>query len=170
MRLRQQAEVDKSLETQGEEAVTEDLTQTKEQRAEGGQKLTAEMAAMTPGEVAVSARPGEAGDVQIVNDDLGTRLAQAAQKTRGYLQAKSDVGAWGQTFGDRARGLALTNERLNQYNKKRTGSLQTAGVEADYLGKDFANSIVPNSTGMALGSALSVAGNSLPKMFSGGYG
>jgi hypothetical protein len=174
LRKQQQGLMDESLAGQDGNSVTNQLEQVKADRSEAPVALSQEMAALTPGDAAIAARPGQGGDVQIVNDDLGARIAQAAQKTRGYLQAKSDIGAYGQLFGDRARTLGMTNENLNFINKKRGGSLDTSAIETGALGQDFASSIAPNSMGMALGSAISGLGQMLGKgaagKYSGGYG
>jgi len=170
LRKQQAGDMQDSLSTQDVGSVTNQLEQVQADRSAAPTKLASDVAAMSPDEVAIAARPGTGSDVQVVNSDLGARLAQASAKTRGYLQAKSDVGAYDQLFGDRARQLGQTNEDINFLNKKRSGSLATSGIETGYLGQDFANSIVPNSTGMALGSALSGLGSAFGKIGQGGYG
>lgn len=168
MRLAQQAEADKSLSTQDVGSVTDQLDKTKAESAAPVTAIANSIAQMSPGEVAVAARPGTAQDTTIVQNDLGQRLNQAAAHTRDYLQAKSNLGAWDTMFGNRGRQLGDVNENLNFINKKRTGSLATAEIGIDQLGQSYAGSIVPNSTAMALGSAAGGLGDIVSKY--GGYG
>jgi hypothetical protein len=167
MRKNQQRLAETSQEGQRVENVSKELEETKGARGEEATKFATDIAAMSPGEVALPSR-SDTG-MEIVNSDLGERLARAANQARTMLQAKSDLGAYDELFQNRARGLGRTSEELNFINKLREGSLATTGVQNEFVSNPYERSIAVGP-GANIGAGFARLGESLMAPPSGGYG